>query len=115
MSEIYRLFGEDDHDWSEEAALEAFQNETLGKGNHNVRLFHADRKPNGFVVGKHWSDVQLKMWRVGLKEGTLGIEELYEDGKYPFWWLDNHFPGSLDWYEGYRGLKEKYLRLVDGP
>ena len=46
-------------------------------------------KNNGYAVGKSWSDVQVAMWREDLENGTIFKWELYADGRFPVWWLDN--------------------------
>ena len=91
-AEIYRIFGEGD--FSDQAAIEVFAYETHGTGDLKLGVF-VSGLPNGFVVGKHWADVTVKMWREGFQEGTLFIAELYDSGRYPRWWLDTVLPAPL--------------------
>lgn len=99
MAEIYKIFtsGYTDLDFSDEAALEMFKFETYGIGNLKQGLF-ADptKKLNGYAVGKHWMDAQIKMWIQGLNEGIIFTWELYEpengDTVFPHWFLDRVLP-----------------------
>jgi hypothetical protein len=109
-AEIYRIFGGGDLDYSDESAFEAYQYETTGKGRHQLGLFGDGL--NGYVIGKHWMNVQVKLWREGIKEGTLFIEELYDEGRYPHWWLEQHFPGTLESYREYCQLRDRYHGLI---
>jgi hypothetical protein len=43
---------------------------------------------NGFYVGKRYLNLQVNMWKEDIEKGFLRKFELYEDGKYPHWWLD---------------------------
>ena len=101
MAEVYKLFTggkcTDDYDYSEDAALEMYRFESQGIGDLKQGLFSdASRKFNGYAVGKHWMDAQVKMWVQGLKEGTLFVWELYEpypgETEFPHWWLDRALP-----------------------
>lgn len=83
ISEIYRIFSkewEDTLNFDEQSLLEMYKNETFGTPVSNITH-------NGFYIGKRWMDVHVKMWKEGLKEGNITRKELYEDGKYPEWWL----------------------------
>lgn len=42
-----------------------------------------DGKYNGYLVGKHWMDVNLSMWREDMKDGMLYQFELIEDPEIP--------------------------------
>jgi len=46
---------------------------------------------NGFALGKKWLNVHVKMWREDIQTGILFKKELYEDPKFPHWWLDSIF------------------------
>jgi len=48
------------------------------------------KKWNGYIVGKHWMDVTVKMWNEDIKRGLLFKFELYQDPdlKDFHWWLD---------------------------
>jgi hypothetical protein len=88
---IYRYFASDrdNLDFSDKAALDAYNWETNGVGNFKIGLF-SNSIANGFVVGKHWMDVTIKMWREDIKSGLLTKLELYiePDFKEYHWWLD---------------------------
>ncbi len=82
MSEIYKNFGspwESVLDFSDEMLIEMFNHESYGK---------SVSKNNGFLVGKKWMDVNVKMWNEDIAKGYLLRKELYQDEKYPSWWLD---------------------------
>ena len=85
MCELYRLFSKDwEHlvDYSEEVLVEMYDSETYGtKVSSN----------NGYHLGKRWLSVQVQMWRDDIDQGILFKDELYEDGKFPKWWLDSIF------------------------
>ena len=44
---------------------------------------------NGYSLGKKWMDVTISMWLEDIDSGLLRRSELYEDEKFPHWWLDN--------------------------
>jgi hypothetical protein len=92
---IYRLFSEDHFDFSDEAALDAYLWETRGQGNHKLGV--CENKTNGYVVGKHWMDVTIRMWREDIKSGVLKKEELYQDPEFKeyHWWLDKMLAGCV--------------------
>jgi hypothetical protein len=46
---------------------------------------------NGYLLGKRWCSVNIAMWKEDIEKGYLFKKELYEDGKYPHWWLDSIF------------------------
>lgn len=82
MSELYFHFasGFDRLDFSDESLLSLYNHESYGTElNQN----------NGFAVGKKYLNVQVSMWREDLIRGWICKSELYEDGKYPEWWLDS--------------------------
>lgn len=89
MSQVYRYFSDESYDFSDQAAWDAFLWETRGIGNMKINLFNGG-KPNGFVVGKHWMDVHVKMWKEDIKRKLLFPEELYNDPELQglHWWLD---------------------------
>jgi hypothetical protein len=83
MAELYRLFAEDwSHrlDLSDEALVSLFNHESRG----------LPLSPNnGFAVGKQYLNLQVTMWREDLAAGLIFKWELYEDERYPRWWLDS--------------------------
>lgn len=85
MCEIYKIFSSDwAHilDYSEESILELFISESYG-GKTSPK--------NGFAIGKKYLSVTVDMWRQDLLDGILFKYELYEDGRFPHWWLDSIF------------------------
>lgn len=112
MSEIYKLFvsEEENLDFSEEAMFESYLYESRGIGDFKQCLFSSSpKRPNGYIVGKHWMDVTVKMWNEDIKTGILYVEELY--GQFPNWWLDRVLPQKqVEKYKWLLQLKEK----IDG-
>lgn len=85
MCEVYRIFSNDwKHllDYSDEAMLELYMSETFGDKVSNL---------NGFAVGKKYLSVHVEMWREDIRDGLFFKRELYEDEKFPHWWLDSIF------------------------
>ena len=68
--------------YSDEEIIELFNHESFGTQIKNT---------NGFLVGKKWMDVHIKMWKEDIQKGYLFESELYQDEKFPHWWLDNLF------------------------
>lgn len=82
MSEIYQIFAQDWKDcldFSDEMMLELYYSESYGAEVSDN---------NGFYVGKRYLNLQVTSWREDIAKGYLFKFELYEDGKYPHWWLD---------------------------
>lgn len=85
MSELYKVFAKDwEHlcDFSDEMLIELYNSESYGT---------TVSPKNGFALGKKWLSVNVKMWKEDIKIGTLFKKELYEDPKFPHWWLDSVF------------------------
>lgn len=83
MCEVYRIFSKDYEsfcDFSDQSIIELYNNESYGTTVSNN---------NGFYVGKKWLNVTVKMWKEDIECGMLWKWELYKDGKFPEWWLDN--------------------------
>jgi hypothetical protein len=87
MSEMYRIFASDYIDccdFSDEALIELYNVESYGGRTHPM---------NGFAVGKKWLSVTVKMWKEDISQGLLFKHELYDDPKFPHWWLDSVLKG----------------------
>ena len=87
MSEIYRMFSNDWKDvldYSNEMLLELYNSESYG-GRCSSK--------NGFYHGKKWLSVNVTMWKEDIKQGLLFKQELYNDSKFPEWWLDSILKG----------------------
>lgn len=85
MTEVYRHFSKPwEHmlDYSEESLLELYLSESYGGKTSPL---------NGFGVGKKWLNVTVGMWLEDRSDGHLVVSELYEDDRYPRWWLDSIF------------------------
>jgi len=90
MCEVYKLFINDEMgelDFSKSAQAVMYKSETFG-GDKPM-------SDNGFYVGKRWSDATVKSWKETIKNGELLRRELYEDGKFPHWWLDKVLGSEL--------------------
>lgn len=86
MSEIYRIFAndwKDCSDFSDECLLELYNYESYGG--------ERPKKNNGFYIGKKFLAVNIEMWKEDIAKGLLFKKELYEDPKFPHWWLDSIF------------------------
>jgi hypothetical protein len=91
MSEVYRVFSNDWKDildYSDESLRELYELESGITSKLNVNNYN-DR--NGFSVGKKWLSVHVEMWKEDIEKGLLFKKELYEDEKFPHWWLDSIF------------------------
>jgi len=85
MTEVYRIFSNDWSlvlDFSNESLVELYNSETYGG---------TVSQTNGFYHGKKWLNVNVQMWKDDIKRGNLFVWELYEDPKFPHWWLDKLF------------------------
>jgi len=94
IAEMYKHFAKDwNHvcDFSEKAAEEMFIHESTGKGSLSVSTKRDNGLYNGYMVGKHWMDATIKMWKQDLPKGLLFITELRD--AYPMWWLRKVLPG----------------------
>ena len=89
MQPIYRFFGGESErlDYSEESVQEMFLWESHGIGELKICLFN-DERVNGYMVGKHWMDVTVKLWREDIRKGMLLRNELYDEFPQWHWWLD---------------------------
>lgn len=83
MSEIYRKFcpNESCYSFDEQMAMEMYSFESTG----SPRLSLTSDQRNGFLVGKHWMDATIKMWREDIEIGNLTADELLLD--FPEWFL----------------------------
>jgi hypothetical protein len=53
------------------------------------------KKTNGFMHGKKWLNLNVTMWKEDIEAGLLFKFELYQDSKFPHWWLDNVLSGNI--------------------
>jgi hypothetical protein len=85
MSEVYVIFVNDwKHclDFSDTMLLQLYNHESYGGP--------IDQK-NGFAHGKKWLNLNVTMWKEDIALGNLFVWELYDDPKFPHWWLDSVF------------------------
>ena len=85
MCEVYRIFSKDwEHlyDFSDQSMIEFFNHESYGT---------PISKENGFALGKKWLNVNVAMWKEDIERGLFRTSELYNDEKYPHWWLNSIF------------------------
>ncbi len=66
-------------DFSDESLIEMYLHETHGSD---------ISKTNGYLLGKKWMGVNVSMWKEDIAKGYFFKCELYNDSKYPHWWLD---------------------------
>ena len=86
MAYIYQKFvpNEPCYDFGPISAEQMFLFESTG----NPKLTLTDKidgKYNGYLVGKHWMDATIKMWREDIDNGLLHRTELLND--FPEWFL----------------------------
>ena len=43
---------------------------------------------NGYFNGKRVMSITVQMWKEDIESRMLFKYELYEDGRFPHWWLD---------------------------
>lgn len=93
MAQVYKIFGENKFttnlDFSANAAKEMFEFESTGKGNLESSIF--SNKVNGYYYGKKMLNITVAMWKEDITKGLLFIVELYQDKKFPHWWLNRIF------------------------
>lgn len=85
MCEVCKIFAQDwKHclDFSDESLVEMFNHES-----HGLPI----SPTNGFFQGKKWLNVQVTMWKEDIEKGLFRVSELYDDPKFPHWWLDSVF------------------------
>ena len=91
MCDVYVVFSKDWahlYDFSDQSKIDLFNHESYG----------LPIKPNnGFALGKKWLNVQVAMWKEDILDGTLFKFELYQDDKFPHWWLDSVFKDRMDY------------------
>ncbi len=83
MAPLYKLFGTgwtNYHLFTDEKLIELFNNESYG-----TKL----SENNGFALGKRWLNVNVAMWIEDNNKGELCKIELYQDERFPHWWLDS--------------------------
>ena len=82
ISELYWQFAEGwtGLDFSDQALIDMFNNESYGSP--------VNTKTNGFYIGKQWMGVSISMWKEDLAKGYLTTRDLYDDPRFPVWWLD---------------------------
>jgi len=86
MCSLYKIFASSwDCDFSDEAMIYAFILESTGFG-ERTGIFNNGLKPNGFIVGKKWLNVTVKMWREDCARGKACrmyvLESLFSDEKF---------------------------------
>lgn len=93
MCKVYELFSEpwrNTHRYDDEMIVEMFNFESLS---HLFLDERGNRKDpciqNGYWLGKKWLNVTINMWKEDLSKGYLFKHELYQDSKFPTWWLDS--------------------------
>ncbi len=100
MSEVYRIFSSDwKHvlDYSDKMLLELYNHESYG-GSISPK--------NGFAVGKKYLNLHVTGWKEQIAQGLLFKQELYDDPKFPHWWLDSVLKGVKDNFDIWRRLRD---------
>lgn len=88
MGELYKQFcpKEECYSFNETSAERMFLFESTGHPKMNLTDKDDNGKFNGFLVGKHWMDATIKMWREDIENGLLLKSELEKD--FPEWFLN---------------------------
>lgn len=97
QAEIYKLFATrlPKESFSEEHALAMYKYESSGEGDLDSIISGIFSKSNdfkdinGYALGKKFLNLAVNIWKEDLKLSLLFKYELYEDSKYPKWWLDS--------------------------
>jgi len=74
-------------DFSDKSMIELYNYESYG-GN-------PCSQKNGYMHGKKWLNLNVSMWKEDIEAGNLFKYELYEDPKFPHWWLDSILSGMI--------------------
>jgi hypothetical protein len=101
MAEIYRTFADDwKHilDFSNDMLLELYNYESYGGCVSPL---------NGFAVGKKYLNLHVTGWKEEIAQGLLFKHELYEDPKFPHWWLDSVLKGVENNYRVWLTMRDK--------
>ena len=88
MAELYKTFANDWQDcldFSDEMLVELYNYESYGGSRCHPK--------NGFAHGKKWLNLSVSMWKEDIEAGNLFKYELYEDVRFPHWWLDGVLVG----------------------
>ncbi len=86
MSDLYKVFANDWKDcldFSDQSLLALYNYESYGTAR--------PASNNGFMHGKKWLNLHVEMWKEDISKGLLFKSELYDDPKFPHWWLDQIF------------------------
>lgn len=103
MAEIYQVFASDwSHvlDFSEDALLQLYNYESYGG--------RVDSN-NGYAHGKKWLNLHVTQWKEDISQGLLFKHELYEDSKFPHWWLDKILTNVHNNYGAWKHIKKELL------
>lgn len=81
MAHIYQRFvpNESCYDFGPISAERMFLFESTGKPVLHLTDKNSEGKYNGFLVGKHWMDATIKMWRQDIDDGLLQRSELLKE------------------------------------
>ena len=74
-------------DFSDECLIELYNFESYGGSKC--------RQNNGFMHGKKMLNLNVEMWKEDIELGNLFKFELYQDEKFPRWWLDSVLSGMI--------------------
>lgn len=87
MAEIYKRFcpNEPCYDFSEQSVMDMFSFESTGRPKLNLTDRNSEGNFNGYLVGKHWMDATIAMWKEDIDNGLLSRFELLDD--FPEWFL----------------------------
>ena len=99
MAEIYTIFAKAEEylyhsknylNFSDKAKEEMYLYESQGIGDLNLEIF-CGKRINGYFYGKRMLNITVTMWKKDIENRLLFKYELYNDPKFPHWWLDKIF------------------------
>lgn len=85
MAEMYKKFCPSNINctFTKQDAIEVFNHESNGEGNIRHGIF-GNPPFNGYLVGKHWMDITIGMWRDDNFKNVVK-DDMWVD--YPLWFL----------------------------
>ncbi len=110
MIPLYEMFAKEfasnNIDFSDKAKEDMYRYETYGEGFVDER--------NGYFLGKKILNLQVTSWKEDMRNGLLYFFELYEDKKYPHWWLNSVLKGSIQEFWLNKNPNTPVYRYIDG-
>jgi len=113
MCELYKIFASHwNCDFSEEAKEYAYKQETFGGGDSSG-IFSDGKKPNGYLIGKKWLNVQVTAWKKDLTDWLALPAYCRYDIVHPYDTLfqDEIFKNHHEWLKEVLGINKLCKQL----